>query len=73
MQIDRAYLAPPFYTEQLIQELERAGQKIIFVRDRLVGVCGAAYAPVWAENTWYTPRFIPIASIGQGVKALKAT
>lgn len=72
MQIDRAYLAAPLYSEQLRQELERAGQKIVFVRDRLIGVCGPAYAAVWAENTWYTPRFIPITSIGQGARALKA-
>ena len=72
MQIDRAYLAPPRYTEQLIQELERAGQKIVFVRDRLIGVCGPAYAAVWAENTWYSPKFIPISSINEGANLLKA-
>lgn len=71
MQIDRAYLAAPNYTEQLLHELERAGQKIVFARDRLIGVCGPAYAAVWAENTWHNPRFLPFTSINQGVKTLK--
>lgn len=71
MQIDRAYLAAPHYIDQLVEELQRAGQKILFIRDRLIGACGPAYTAVWAENTWYAPRLIPISSIGQAVKTLK--
>ena len=72
MQLDRVHLAPDQYAGQLRTELERAGQHIVFERGNLVGVKGPAYSPVWAENTWLNPRLVPVRSIADAAKALKA-
>ena len=72
MQIDSAYLAPPGYTEQLAEEIARQGGHLLFQRGRLFGVKGLATPLVWAENTWFEPRFHPVPSIKQGAAALKA-
>ena len=66
------YLAPQGFEQDLIEELERNGHTIVFRRDRLIGTDKAAFIPVWAENVWLEPQFLPASSIGEGVRGLKS-
>lgn len=72
MQLDAVHIAPQDYEEQLHEELLRAGQRIVFSRERLFGVKGSAYSPVWAQNSWLSPRIVPMSSIADGAKKMKA-
>lgn len=63
-----AYLAAEGYVAELIEEL---GQ-VQSVHDRLVIAPGPARMAAWAANTWIEPLRIPIASIGEGAKALRS-
>ncbi len=65
-----AYLAADGFLPQLLTELE--GTAIEAVRERLVVVRGPARDAAWAANTWYEARFVPIASIGDAAKRLRA-
>jgi 23S rRNA (cytidine2498-2'-O)-methyltransferase len=67
--IKSAYLAPDGFQDQLIQELDgvlsREGRLILTDRcsDKM---------PFWAQNCWQNPRLIPIDSITDAAKKLKA-
>lgn len=63
-----AYLAPEELTENVEEEI--GGQVHTF--DRLVIAKGKAKQSHWAQNIWYEPQQIEIASIGDAAKKLKA-
>ena len=62
-----AYLAAKGFLEDLLAEL---GDEVIEVRGRLVLAKGAPRPAAWAQNTWETPVFLPIESIGDGARKL---
>ncbi len=64
-----AYLAPEGLVGELTREL---GGTVAGVIDRLVIAHGAPRDAAWAANVWLNPQRIPITSIGDGVKQLKA-
>ena len=66
------YLAPRGFESQLAEELKRRGLSVIFRRDRLMGTAEGPVAAVWAENTWLSPQLMPISSIADGARRLKA-
>lgn len=57
-----AYLAAKGFLEDLLAEL---GDEVIEARGRLVLAKGAPRPAAWAQNTWETPVFLPIESIGR--------
>ncbi len=62
------YLAASGYEAQLRAELSDVTAEY----GRLMLAPGPARQAAWAANVWHEPRTIPIASIGQGAKALRA-
>jgi 23S rRNA (cytidine2498-2'-O)-methyltransferase len=64
------YQAAPGFLAELLAELPPGSE----VREPLVLVRGQApaIAPAWAANVWLEPAFIPIDSIGDAAKKLKA-
>ena len=66
-----AYLAADGYEQQLDDELALAGVEIIARHGRLF-VAGGLVDAAWAINTWFDPEHIPISSIGDAAKALRA-
>jgi 23S rRNA (cytidine2498-2'-O)-methyltransferase len=62
------YLAADGFVDDLVTELG----DIVSVHDRLVFAEGPPRAAAWAQNVWRDPVRIPIASIGEGAKALRA-
>lgn len=63
------YLAPDGFLAELQQEL---GAAVIKTHGRLV-LAGGPLAPVaWAENVWLDPLHIPISSIADAAKKLRA-
>lgn len=66
------YLAPEGYEEVLAEELAHRGLCLSFCRGRLFGTKEAPRRLVWAQNTWLAPEFIPIRSIADAAKRLKA-
>ena len=62
------YLAPEGFIDDLIAELG----EVAAVHDRLVLVEGPAKPAAWAANIWRDPVRIPIGSIAEGAKALRA-
>ncbi len=63
------YLAPDGFVEDLKKEL---GDKIVAVYDRLVIAKDPKRPIAWAANVWQNPIYIPIDSIGDGAKKLRA-
>ncbi len=63
-----AYLAAPGYEELLARELGEVTARY----DRLFVAPGPERPANWALNVWYEPRTIPITSIGEGARALRA-
>ena len=64
-----AYLAPEGLVGELTREL---GGAVAGVIDRLVIAHGSPRDAAWAANVWLNPQRIPITSIGDGVKQLRA-
>jgi 23S rRNA (cytidine2498-2'-O)-methyltransferase len=62
------YLAAEGFVDDLIAELG----DVAAVHDRLVLAEGPARPAAWAANIWHEPVRIPIASIADGAKALRA-
>ncbi len=54
---------------ELVREL---GDTVTAVRDPLVVADGPARPAAFAANVWTAPQFLPMDSIGQGAKTLKA-
>lgn len=62
------YLAAEGYLEDLVTELGN----VAGIHGRLVFAEGPPRPAAWAQNIWYDPLRIPIRSIGDGAKALRA-
>ena len=62
------YLAADGFLDQLLTELG----PVRLVHGRLVLRDGPPCPAAWAQNIWYDPILLPIASIKQGAKALRA-
>ena len=62
------YLAADGYVDELKTELGA----IIGEHGRLVFAEGSPRSAAWAQNVWYDPVRIPIQSIGEGARALRA-
>jgi 23S rRNA (cytidine2498-2'-O)-methyltransferase len=63
-----AYLAAPGYEELLARELG----EVTATYERLLIAPGPARPVRWALNVWHEPQRIPIESIGDGARALRA-
>jgi 23S rRNA (cytidine2498-2'-O)-methyltransferase len=63
------YLAPEGFLSELQQEL---GSAVVECHGRLVLVPGPARPVAWVANVWRDPVHIPIASIGDAAKKLRA-
>lgn len=66
--IETAYLAHPDFVDALAAELGDVTRR----HGRLLIAPGAAREVVWAQNVWVDPVRLPIRSIGEGAKALRA-
>lgn len=66
------YLAADEHLAPLLEELARMDAAVQRVHGRLVLATGAPRLPAWAQNVWFDPVTIPIASIKQGAKALRS-
>lgn len=62
------YLAADGYVDELVTELGA----VAGVHGRLVFAEGPPRPAAWAQNVWHDPLRIPIRSIGDGAKALRA-
>jgi 23S rRNA (cytidine2498-2'-O)-methyltransferase len=63
------YLAPEGFLPELQQEL---GHDVIECHGRLVLARGPARPVAWVANVWYDPLHMPIQSIGDAAKKLRA-
>ncbi len=63
-----AYLAPDGLVAELAQELG----DIEFACDRLLVTPGGSHPAAWAQNVWLDPRAMPIASIADAARKLRA-
>jgi 23S rRNA (cytidine2498-2'-O)-methyltransferase len=64
-----AYLAPEGFEDDLATEL---GDRLLARYGRLFLASADGPSAAWSANTWYDPVDIEIASIGDGVRKLKA-
>ena len=69
MATETAYLAPDGFLDDLLAEL---GDGVSAVHGRLVLAPGPPRPVAWVANVWEAPQRIPIASIGDGVRQLRA-
>ncbi len=67
--VETAYLAPEGFLDDLLAEL---GEGVSAVHGRLVIAAGPPRPAAWVANIWEAPRRIPIASIGDGARQLRA-
>jgi 23S rRNA (cytidine2498-2'-O)-methyltransferase len=63
------YLAPRGFMAELSQEL---GDTVVDVYGDLLLAAGPGRPVAWVANVWYAPARIPIASIGDAAKKLRA-
>lgn len=63
-----AYLAADGFTDDLVAELG----EVRLVQGRLVLADGPPRPAAWAQNVWYDPVTIPIESIGDAARQLRA-
>jgi 23S rRNA (cytidine2498-2'-O)-methyltransferase len=64
-----AYLAADGFLPQLLEEL---GASVSEVYGNLVLATGSGAPAAWAANVWHEPKHIPIVSIGDAAKKLRA-
>lgn len=69
MTAEVAYLAPEGFADDLAREL---GSRLRVRHDRLMRADAGGPPVAWAANTWLAPVEVPITSIGDGVRKLKA-
>lgn len=62
------YLAARGYVDEVVADVGA----VVAVHDRLVFAEGPPRPAPWAQNIWFEPLRIPIGSIGDGAKALRA-
>ncbi len=67
-----AYLAADGFEPHLEEELRRAGAAVRATHGRLIVCDGPAVASAWAANTWHDCVELPVPSIGEAAKALRA-
>jgi 23S rRNA (cytidine2498-2'-O)-methyltransferase len=67
--VETAYLAPEGFLDELLTEL---GEGVSAVHGRLVIAAGPPRPLAWVANVWEKPRRMPIASIGDGARQLRA-
>jgi 23S rRNA (cytidine2498-2'-O)-methyltransferase len=67
-----AYLAADGLDAQLGEELSRAGAAVRLTHGRLLVSDGPAVASAWAANVWHDCVELPVPSIGEAAKALRA-
>ena len=63
------YLAPGGFLSELRQEL---GPAVTEIHGRLVLASGAPRGTAWAQNVWLDPLHIPITSITDAARKLRA-
>lgn len=66
------YIAPEGFEQQLAEEIRRERLPLLWRKGRLFGSQAAAEHLAWARNVWFTPTFLPIASIADAASQLKA-
>ncbi len=66
------YLAPEGYVDTLREELCGVGAEVAFELGRLLFAARQTEDPAWAQNVWRDPRLIPIRSIRDGARKLRA-
>jgi 23S rRNA (cytidine2498-2'-O)-methyltransferase len=66
-----AYLAAEGFSEQLQEELRRAGAVVAHRHERLFVCEGHAVTSAWAANVWHDCRELPVESIGSAAKVLR--
>lgn len=64
-----AYVAPRHFEADLLAEL---GERVLAKRGRLILGAGGPQPSAWAQNVWRNPRWMPVQSIGDGVRQLKS-
>lgn len=62
------YLAAPDFIGELRKELT----DVTFMQDRLIFTATDPQETVWAQDVWLNPRVVPIVSISDAVKKLRA-
>jgi 23S rRNA (cytidine2498-2'-O)-methyltransferase len=67
-----AYLAAEGFEQQMQDELQRAGATVRASHGRLMIGDGPAVPAAWAANVWHDCVELPIQSIGEAAKALRA-
>ena len=67
-----AYLAADGFLDQLQKELDRSRVVVAETHDRLIVTESPAIASAWAANIWYDCVELPVPSIGEAAKALRA-
>ena len=67
-----AYLAAEGFQGQLQEELRHAGVGAITAHERLLVCDGAAAPSAWAANIWHDCAELPVPSIGEAARALRA-
>jgi 23S rRNA (cytidine2498-2'-O)-methyltransferase len=70
--VTTAYLAAEDLGRQLDDELARAGVQLTRRHGRLLVSDDEPITAAWAINTWFDVEEIPVSSIGEAAKALKA-
>jgi 23S rRNA (cytidine2498-2'-O)-methyltransferase len=63
-----AYLAADGFVDELLTELGQAS----LIHGRLVLAPGPGRPAAWAQNVWYEPRRLAVASIGDAARQLRA-
>ncbi len=67
-----AYLAADGFEAQLREELRRRGANVAGTHGRLLICDGTAVPSAWAANVWHDCVELPVPSIGEAAKALRA-
>ncbi len=62
-------LAAEGFVDELVEEL---GAAVVEVRERLVLASGTIRRAAWAQNIWYAPQCLQVASISDAARRLRA-
>ncbi len=65
------YLAARGFEQDLKEELKVNGVRVREARERLV-LADGFFPAAWAQNIWLEPCFLPVTSVGDAVRQLKA-
>lgn len=63
MYMQRAYLAAPDRTAELLDELAHAGARVVETSGRIVVTEGGPKRAAWAANVWLEPEYLTVTSI----------